>query len=60
MGKKMGSWSGMRKYLEQEMLAECLKGKIRYSCTSFAGMDNTYFIENGLKKECNPYGKLEY
>lgn len=82
MGKKMGSWSGMRKYLEQEMLAECLKGNIRYSCTSFAGMDgfcvfeicvngcvvkrfswetvNTYFIENGLKKECNPYGKLEY
>lgn len=26
------SWSGMRKYLEQEMLAPCLCGRVRYHC----------------------------
>ena len=26
------SWSGMRKYLEQEMLAPCLRGRVRYHC----------------------------
>jgi len=39
MSKILGSWSGMRKYLEQEMPAECLKGRIRYGCTSYPGMD---------------------
>ncbi len=29
----------MRKYLEQEMLAESLQGRVRYGCTSYAGMD---------------------
>jgi len=82
MGKILGSWSGMRKYLEQEMLAECLRGRIRYNCTSYVGMDgcrifeiymdnklmkqfswetvNTYFIENGYKKNLNPVGIREY
>lgn len=40
MGKILGSWSGMRKYLEEEMLAESLKGRVRYSCTTLAGMDH--------------------
>ena len=35
MGKILGSWSGMRKYLESEMLAESLHGRIRYGCTSY-------------------------
>ena len=39
MGKIVASWSGMRKYLEQEMLADCLKGRVRYNCTSYVGMD---------------------
>lgn len=26
------SWSGMRKYLEQEMLARSLRGRVRYHC----------------------------
>ncbi|MEL7657927.1 MAG: hypothetical protein AAGU75_18695, partial [Bacillota bacterium] len=39
MAKAMGSWSGMRKYLESEMLASALKGRIRYSCTTYVGMD---------------------
>ncbi len=30
-----GSWSGMRKYLEQDMLAEPLHGRIRYDCTAY-------------------------
>lgn len=39
MGKILGSWSGMRKYLEEEMLAPSLKKRIRYSCSTFVGMD---------------------
>lgn len=82
MGKILSSWSGMRKYLEQEMLAECLHKRVRYSCTTYIGMDgchifeifidnklikqfswetvNTYFIENGYKKNANPIGIGEY
>lgn len=33
------SWSGMRKYLEEDMLADSLKNRVRYSCTKFVGMD---------------------
>lgn len=39
MSKALGSWSGMRKYLEQDMLADSLKNRIRYSCSTFVGMD---------------------
>lgn len=44
MGKILGSWSGMRKYLEKEMLADCLKGRIRYECTAYPGMDGCHII----------------
>ena len=39
MSKVLGSWSGMRKYPEEELLAESLRGRVRYGCTSFVGMD---------------------
>lgn len=45
MGRILGSWSGMRKYLEQEMLAESLRGRIRYGCTSYVGMDGCRIFE---------------
>ena len=45
MGKILGSWSGMRKYLEQDMLAEPLKGRIRYGCTTYVGMDGCRIFE---------------
>ncbi len=45
MGKILGSWSGMRKYLEQDMLANSLQGRIRYGCTTYAGMDGCRFFE---------------
>lgn len=45
MSKILGSWSGMRKYLEQEMLAESLRGRIRYGCTSYVGMDGGHIFE---------------
>ena len=45
MGKILGSWSGMRKYLEQEMLSESLKGRIRYGCTAYVGMDGCHIFE---------------
>ena len=45
MGKILGSWSGMRKYLETEMLAVCLRGRVRYGCTAYVGMDGCRFFE---------------
>lgn len=45
MGKTLGSWSGMRKYLEQEMLADSMKGRIRYNCTTYVGMDGCKIFE---------------
>lgn len=45
MSKILGSWSGMRKYLEQEMLADCLKNQVRYRCTTYVGMDGCRVIE---------------
>lgn len=55
MSKILGSWSGMRKYLEQEMLADNLKGRVRYNCTTYVGMDGCkifeIFIDNSLVKQ---------
>ncbi|MBQ8001702.1 MAG: hypothetical protein IJ298_11020 [Ruminococcus sp.] len=55
MGKALGSWSGMRKYLEQEMLAESLKGRVRYNCTSYKNTDNCkifeIFIDGNISKQ---------
>ena len=45
MGKAEKSWSGMRKYLEQDMLAEELRGRIRYHCSTAVGMDGCRFFE---------------
>ena len=45
MSKVLGSWSGMRKYLEQEMLAEVLRGRVRYGCTSYVSMDGCRIFE---------------
>lgn len=45
MKKVLGSWSGMRKYLEQEMLAPELQGRVRYNCTRYVGMDNCHIFE---------------
>lgn len=55
MGKVLGSWSGMRKYLEQEILAKSLHGRVRYNCTSYVGMDGCHifeiYIDNKLVKQ---------
>ena len=45
MGKVLGSWSKMRKYLEQEMIFENLRGRIRYGCTTYVGMDGCHIFE---------------
>ena len=45
MGKILSSWSGMRKYLEKDMLAPSLQGRIRYGCTSYVGMDGCCVFE---------------
>lgn len=45
MAKILGSWSGMRKYLEEEMLTDSLKGRVRYNCTTYVGMDGCHVFE---------------
>ena len=45
MAKALGSWSGMRKYLEREMLADSLAGRVRFGCTHYVGMDNDRVFE---------------
>ena len=45
MGKACSSWSGMRNYLEKEMLADTLQGRIRYGCTRYVGMDTCHIFE---------------
>ena len=34
------SWSGMRKYLEQDMLAPALRGRVRYDCAAYPGANH--------------------
>lgn len=51
MGKILASWSGMRKYLEQEMIADCLKGRVRYNCTTYTGMDGCRIFEIFIDKK---------
>lgn len=40
----------MRKYLEKDMLADCLKGRVRYDSTTYVGMDGCrifrLFVDN--------------
>jgi hypothetical protein len=45
MGKILGSWSGMRKYLEEEMIAQSIRGRVRYGCTRYVGMDNCHIFD---------------
>ena len=45
MSNILGSWSDMRKYLEKEMLAENLKGRVRYNCTTYVNMDGCRVFE---------------
>lgn len=51
MHKVLGSWSAMRKYLEEDMLAGSLKGRIRYCCTSYPGMDGCRIFEIYVDKK---------
>ncbi len=45
MGKILGSWSGMRKYLEKDILADSLRGRIKYGCTRYVGMENCHIFD---------------
>ncbi len=51
----LSSWSKMRKYLEQEMLADSLKERIRFNCTSYVNMDGVkifeIFVDGKLEKQ---------
>ncbi len=45
----------MRKYLEKDMLADSLQGRIRFNCTTYVGMDGDHifevFVDNTLAKQ---------
>ena len=51
MSKILGSWSGMRKYLEQDMLAPSLQGRIRYECKSYHFKLFEVYIDSNLVKQ---------
>lgn len=55
----LGSWSAMRKYLEDEMLAESLRGRIRYNCTRYIGMDGFKIFEIYIDKNLAKRFSLE-
>lgn len=40
-----GSWSAMRKYLENEMLCDSLRGRVRYHFTTYPNMDGCGHFE---------------
>lgn len=42
----------MRKYLEDEMAAESLRGRIRYNCTTYLGMDGDRAFELYVDGKC--------
>ena len=44
-GKALGSFSGIRKYLEKDMLSPSLQGRVRYGCTQFVGMDGCHIFD---------------
>ena len=52
MGKAEGSWSGMRRYLEQEMLTPAWQGRVRYHCSTAVGMDGCRLFEVYLDNVC--------
>ena len=51
----LASWGKMRKYLEQEMIADSLKGRIRFNCTAYPNMDGMHifeiFVDNKIEKQ---------
>lgn len=51
----LASWGKLRKYLEQEMIADSLKGRIRFNCTSYPNMDGMHifeiFVDGKLEKQ---------
>ncbi len=51
MSKYLSSWSGMRKYLEQDMIAPCFEGRVRYDCTTYPQMDGCSIIRLFIDKK---------
>ena len=71
-----GSFSGMRKYLEKDMLSEPLRGRVRYKCPHKGLFEvyvdgkllkrfcweavNSWFIENGYAVKLRPMDTKDY
>ena len=45
MSKATGSWSAVRKVLEQDLLCESLRGRVRYRCTKYPNTDHQGIFE---------------
>lgn len=56
----LGSWSGMRKYLEEEMLCEALRGRVRYHLTTYPNMDKAGHFEVFVDGESRKMFSMDY
>ena len=56
----MGSWSGMRKYLEEDMLCAALRGRVRYHLTTYPNMDKAGHFEVFVDGESRKIFSMDY
>lgn len=56
----LGSWSGMRKYLEEEMLCESLRGRVRYHLTTYPNMDKAGHFEVFVDGQSRKIFSMDY
>lgn len=56
----MGSWNGMRKYLEEDMLCEALRGRVRYHLTKYPNMDGAGHFEVFTDGESRKIFSMDY
>lgn len=56
----LGSWSGMRKYLEEDMLCEALRGRVRYHLTTYPNMDKAGHFEVFVDGQSRKIFSMDY
>lgn len=56
----LGSWSGMRKYLEEDMLCESLRGRVRYHLTTYPNMDKAGHFEVFVDGQSRKIFSMDY
>lgn len=56
----MGSWSAMRKYLEEDMLCASLRDRVRYHLTKYPNMDGAGHFEVFVDGESRKIFSMDY